>query len=187
MEEEAWTCSERNFYSHALTDWLKAFTGAILVSRRDRGQMHASHFSHPPSLLVAEGGLYSRLLWRTAKTNFLVACVAAVACSRTGRVLPFTCLRSCSARGSRLGRGLLTRRNFPDVWYKSKKKEKSSHFDHRTCRDVLSPVLFTFDALVEPVYSHGGWAGLNAPDNSVWKSPQVMTHLVEQACWMEVA
>ena len=52
---------------------------------------------------------------------------------------------------------------------------------------MLSLVLFTFDALVEPVYSHGGWAGLNAPDNSVWKSPQVMTHLVEQACWMVVA
>ena len=52
---------------------------------------------------------------------------------------------------------------------------------------MLSLVVFTFDTLVEPVYSHGGWAGLNAPDNSVWKSPQVMTHLVEQACWMEVA
>ena len=77
----------------------------------------------------------------------------------------------------------MTRRNFPDVWYKSKKK---SHFVHRTCLDVLS-MLFTFDALVEPVYSLGGWAGLNAPDNSVWKSPQVMTHLVEQACWMEEA
>ena len=72
MEEEAWTCSERNFYSHALMDWLKAFTGAILVSRRDGVQVHASHLSRPPSLTVAEGGLYSRLLWRTAKTCFPV-------------------------------------------------------------------------------------------------------------------
>ena len=46
---------------------------------------------------------------------------------------------------------------------------------------MLSLVLFTFDAFVGPVYSLGGWAGLNAPDDSVWKSPQVMTHLVELA------
>ena len=49
-----------------------------------------------------------------------------------------SCLLSSLARGTRPGRGLWTRRNFPDVWYKSKKKEKCPHFDHRTCRDVLS-------------------------------------------------
>ena len=37
-------------------------TGAILDSRRDGVQVHASHFSRPPSLTVAEGGLYSCLL-----------------------------------------------------------------------------------------------------------------------------
>ena len=50
MEEEVWICSERNFYSHALMDCVKAFTGAILVSRRDGVQMHAGQFSRPPSL-----------------------------------------------------------------------------------------------------------------------------------------
>ena len=70
-------------------NYMLAFTGAILDSRRDGVQVHASHFSRPPSLTVAEGGLYSRLFFflRTAKTNFLVACVAAVACLRTGLVL----------------------------------------------------------------------------------------------------
>ena len=100
-----WICSERNFYSHALMDCVKAFTGAILVSRRDGVLMHASHFSRPPSLTVAEGGSYSRLLLEDGQDAFSCAC-----------------LRSSLARGTRLGRCLMTRRNFPDVWYKTKKK-----------------------------------------------------------------
>ena len=51
-------------------DCVKAFTGAILVSRRDGVQMHASHFSRPPSLTVAEGGLYSRLLLEDGQDEF---------------------------------------------------------------------------------------------------------------------
>ena len=75
MEEEAWICSERNFYSHALMDCVKAFTGAILVSRRDGVQVHASHFSRPPSLTAAEGGLYSRLLLEDGQdVFFLLVC-----------------------------------------------------------------------------------------------------------------
>ena len=115
--------------------------------------------------------------WRTAKTDFLAACVAAVACLRTGLVLPFTCLLSCLARGSCLGRGLWTRRNFPDVWYKSKKKEISLY--HRTCLDVLPLCCSRLTRSSNRCTRFGGWAGLNAPDDSVWKSPQVMTHLVE--------
>ena len=54
------------------------------------------------------------------------------ACARVSS-FPFTCLRSGLARGSRLGRGLLTRRNFPDVWYKSKKKSHSIITHVSTC------------------------------------------------------
>ena len=32
--------------------------------------MHASHFSRPPSLTVAEGGLYSRLLLEDGQDGF---------------------------------------------------------------------------------------------------------------------
>ena len=95
------------------------------------------------------------------------------------------CLRSSLARGTRLGRCLMTRRNFPDVRYKSKKR--SVHLSSLLSASA-SLVLSTFDVCCRTgVLAHGGWAGLNAPDNSVWKSPQVMTHLVEQACWMVVA
>ena len=77
------------------------------------------------------------------------------ACARVSS-FPFTCLRSCLARGSRLGRGLLTRRNFPDVWYKSKKKRKPIHSSHMSGRAFS--VLFTFGAFVKLVYSLW-WAG----------------------------
>ena len=43
--EEAWTFHERNLYSRALMNRVKTFTGAILDSRRDGVQVHASHFS----------------------------------------------------------------------------------------------------------------------------------------------
>ena len=49
---------------------VKAFTGAILDSRRDGVQVHVCHFSHPPSLTVAEGGLYSRLLLEDGHDEF---------------------------------------------------------------------------------------------------------------------
>ena len=116
--------------------------------------------------------------------RILLACVAAGGCSRTG-LLFLQCLRSSLARGTRLGRCLTTRRNFPDVRYKSKRK-KCVHLSSLTSTATHVPP--TFDVCCRTsVLAHGGWAGLNAPDNSVWKSPQVMTHLVEQACWMEVA
>ena len=58
-------------------------------------------------------------------------------------------LRSIRARGFRLGRSLRTRRNFPVVWYKTKKKS------HSFIAHVLACflVLFTFDAPVESVHS----------------------------------
>ena len=59
--EEAWTFHERNLYSRALTNRVNVFTGAILDSRRDGVQVHIQPLSRPPSLTVAEGGLYSRL------------------------------------------------------------------------------------------------------------------------------
>ena len=49
---------------------VNVFTGAILDSRRDGVQVHASHFSRPPSLTVAEGGLYSRLLLEDGQDEF---------------------------------------------------------------------------------------------------------------------
>ena len=51
-------------------NYMLAFTGAILDSRRDGVQVHASHFSRPPSLTVAEGGLYSRLLLEDGQDVF---------------------------------------------------------------------------------------------------------------------
>ena len=84
-----------------------------------------------------------------------------------------------------LGRCLVTRRNFPDVWYKSKKLR--THLSSYVCACFLMCCSrLTFPGRTG-VLVHGGWAGLNAPEDSVWKSPQVMTHLVEQACWMEEA
>ena len=144
---------------------------------RDRGEAWHLEISVPGRRKFLVGGRPRR--------GFLAACVAAVACLRTGLVLPFTCLRSCLARGSCLGRGLWTRRNFPDVWYKSKKKEISLY--HRTCLDVLPLCCSRLTRSSNRCTRFGGWAGSNAPDDSVWKSPQVMTHLVEQACWMEEA
>ena len=147
-----WICSERNFYSHALMDCVKAFTGAILVSRRDGVQMHASHFL-PPALPVKwlRVGCTVIPLWRTAKTVFWWPALQLRTAYARVLLFPSLCLRSSMARGSCLGRCLLTRRNFPDVWYKSKKKRNPTLSSHMSCRVFL--VLFTFDAVVEPVYS----------------------------------
>ena len=137
--EEAWTFPERILYSHALMNRLEAFSGAILDSGRDGVQVHASHFSRPPSLTVAEGGLYSRLLLEDGQDVFSCAC-----------------LRSSLARGTRLGRCLMTRRNFPDVWYKSKKE-----FAHLSSfmSVFASLVLFTFDVCLSNRCTRTWWVG----------------------------
>ena len=149
--EEAWTSLNEILYSRALMNRVKVFTGAILDSRRDGVQVHASHFSRPPSLTVAEGGLYSCLLLEDGHDEFSggLRC-GLVLLTHWSPAFPL-CPLSRLARGTRPGRGLWTRRNFPDVWYKSKKKEIPLF--HRACLDVFFLVLFTFDAFVESVFS----------------------------------
>ena len=48
----------------------EVLSGAILDSRRDGVQVHACHFSHPPSLTVAEGTLYSCLYEEDGQDGF---------------------------------------------------------------------------------------------------------------------
>ena len=163
---------------------MKVITRAILDSRRDWVQVHTCHFSHPPSLTSGRGLVVQLFHCGGRPRRFSLACVAVVGCSRTGLFSSMS-LRSSLARGTCLGRCLVTRRNFPDVWYKSKKL--CTHLSSYVCACFLMCCSrLTFPGRTG-VLAHGGWAGLNAPEDSVWKSPQVMTHLVEQACWMEEA
>ena len=145
--------------------------------------MHACQFSRPPSLLKAECGLYScSRFWRTAKTNRTdLRCGGELLTHRS----PFP-LDASGAAGleafvlvAASGRGETS----PSFGTRLKRNPTlSSHvsghaFSYCSRLTLLSNRCTRF----------GGWAGVNAPDDSVWKSPQVMTHLVEQACWMEEA
>ena len=129
-------------------NYMLAFTGAILDSRRDGVLVHASHFSRPPSLLEAEGGLYSCSGLEDGQDE---SYRPALRWGAAYALVSFSLrrLRSVRARGFRLGRSLRTRRNFPVVWYKTKKKSHSFITHVLTCFLVL----FTFDAPVEPVHS----------------------------------
>ena len=111
--------------------------------------MHASHFSRPPSLLEAEGGLYSHSgFWRTAKTNH-----TDLRCG--GELLthwsPFPLGASGAAGLEAFVLAAASGRGETSPSLGTRIKKKSHSFITRVLTCFL--VLFTFDAPVEPVYS----------------------------------